>query len=230
MAHRGRVPARKAIPLALVVLAGALAGCGTVELDAARVPDKLLEGPGGNGWEKNLTASQAEPESGGGGTSKAQTLVYEDRRSREGYPGTLTVTSLRTLMSPSQDKVLQTVEERIREEATRKGIAIQGAPEKGTRALRNGAEGSWFVYEGKVGTAGFFSRNAEVRIFGEVFQCGKTIVAVVGLAQTTDVRSVGGVVLPSDPDPATWREMVADPRGTVEGVRGSNGLAYNVEC
>jgi hypothetical protein len=223
-----RLLARRAGLAALVLLLSGLSGC--VDLEAARIPDKLLEGPGGNGWEKNATASQAEPESSGSGTAKTQTLVYEDRRSREGYPGTLTVTSLRTLVAPSQDKVLSTVEARIREEAGRKGIAIQGAPSKGTRVLHDGAEASWFVYEGKVSTAGFFSRNADVKIFGEVSQCGKTVVAVVGLAQTTDVRSVGGVVLPSDPDPATWREMVADPRGTIEGVRGSNGLAYNVMC
>lgn len=201
-----------------------------MDLEAARVPDKFLEGRGGNGWEKNATASHGEPVSDGAGTSKTQTLVYEDRTSREGYPGTLTVTSLRTLMSPSQEKVVATVEERIREEAQRKGIAIQGQPARGARTLHNGAESQWFVYQGKVGTQGFFSRNADVKIFGEVFQCDKTTVAVVGLAQTTDVRSVGGVVLPSDPDPTTWREMVADPRGSIEGIRGSNGLAYNVVC
>ena len=214
--------------LAALLLLLPLAGC--VKLDLARVPDKLLEGPGGNGWEKNMSASQQEATSTGGGTSKSQTLVYEDRRSREGYPGTLTVTSLRTLIAPNDEKVLRVVDERIREEAQRKGIAIQGAPAKGTRQLANGEEGAWFVYSGKVSASGFFSRDTEVKIFGEVSHCGKTLVAVVGLAQVTDVRSVGGVPLPSDPDPQTWREMVSDPRGSIEGHRGSAGLAYNVAC
>lgn len=207
-----------------------LAGC--VDIDVARIPDKLLEGAGGNGWEKNLTASQKEPASASGGTSKTQTLVYEDRRSREGYPGTLTVTSLRTLLTPNDQKVIDLVEERIRSEAQRKGISIEGPPAKGTRTLANGDESSWFVYEGRVSTAGFFSRDADVKILGEVSHCGKTLVATVGLAQVTDVRSVGGVPLPSDPetDPQTWREMVADPRGTIDGIRGSTGLAYNVAC
>lgn len=218
-------------PLALaLVLGAALLTGGCLELDAARVPDRYLEGPGGNGWEKNATSSQPEPASSGGGTSKSQTLVYDDRRSDEGYPGTLTVTSLRTLLRPNEDKVLGLVEERIREEAERKGIVIEGGPSKGTRTLANGRDSSWFAYKGKVSSAGFFSRNAEVRIFGEVFQCDRTVVATVGLAQVSDTRSVGGVALPSDPDPATWREIVADPRGSVEGVRGSSGLAYQVTC
>lgn len=216
------------LPVLLLLGAALTAGC--VDLEAARVPDRYLEGPGGNGWEKNATASQREPASAGGGTSKSQTLVYDDRGSDEGYPGTLTVTSLRTLLAPNEDKVLALVEERLREEAQRKGIVIEGNPGKGTRTLANGHTSSWFAYKGKVSTAGFFSRDADVRIFGEVFLCDSTIVATVGLAQVSDVRSVGGVPLPSDPDPATWREIVADPRGTIEGIRGSSGLAYHVQC
>lgn len=214
----------------LLVLGVVAVTSGCLDLDAARVPDRYLEGPGGNGWEKNASSSQTEPTSSGGGTSKSQTLVYDDRRSTEGYPGTLTVTSLRTLLRPNEEKVLDLVEERIREEAERKGISIEGSATKGSRTLANGRESSWFAYKGKVGTAGFFSRDAEVRIFGEVFQCDRTVVATVGLAQVSDTRSVGGVALPSDPDPATWREIVADPRGSVEGVRGSSGLAYQVTC
>lgn len=226
MGHRA--PGRTILLLLLVVLSASLA-TGCVELDAARIPDRFLEGPGGNGWEKNMSASDRNPVEDGW-TSKTQTLVYEDRRSREGYPGTLTVTSLRTFMRPNDDKVLGLVEERVREEATRNGIAIDGPPERGTRDLANGNEARWFVYTGKVSSAGFFSRNSDVKILGEVSACGKVVVALVAVAQTTDVRSVGGVALPSDPDPATWREIVSDPRGSIEGVRGSSGLAYNLAC
>lgn len=217
--------------LAAALLAlSASAGC--VELSPARVPDRYLEGPGGNGWEKNLTASQAEPESSGGGFSKSQSFVYEDRRSEEGYQGSLTVTSLRTTLRPSEQSVRDTVQERIREEAESKGVRIEGAPATGTRMLAARAESYWFVYNGSVEDQGFFSRNARVKIFGEVFQCAehKTVVVTVALAQITDVRSIGGVPLPSDADPTTWREIAADPRGSVEGIRGSEGLAYNVAC
>ena len=218
-------------PLALALaLALALTGC--VDLSPARIPDRLIEGAGGNGWEKNLTASQAEPE--GSAFSKSQALVYEDRRSDEGYPGTMTVSTLRTLMRPTEERVRDVVQERIREEAEGRGVRIEGAPTTGERRLANGEDSYWFVYDGSVqSSSGIFqARNAKVKIYGEVFQCDaeKTVVAVVGLAQITDVRSVGGVQLPSEADPTTWREIAADPRGAIEGIRGSDGLGYNVQC
>lgn len=203
------------------------AGC--VEVSPARIPNRLLEGAGGNGWAVNQTASQDEPT--GSSFSKAQSLVYEDRRSEEGYPGTLTVSTLRALMRPREEAVRDTVQERIREEAESRGVTIQGSAVTGERRLGNGADSLWFVYNGSVSSAGFFSaRDARVKIYGEVFECGKAIVVVVGLAQTTDVRSVGGVPLPSEADPTTWREIASDPRGSIEGIRGSDGLAYNVQC
>lgn len=221
----------RALAATLVLVVLALAGC--VELTASRVPDRLLEGSGGNGWEKNQTASQREPASASWGTSKSQTLAYEDRRSDEGYPGTLTVTTLRSLLRPSQDTVLEVARESIRKEAERKGVDVQGSPTTGTRQLANGAQASWFVYDGSVSSSAFFQeRNARVKIYGEVFQCAaqKTVVVTVGLAQITDVRSVGGVPLPSEEDHATWREIAADPRGSIEGIRGSDGLGHNVTC
>ena len=223
---------RRVLALALALAFTLSAGC--VDVSPARIPDKLLEGRGGNGWEKNLTASQDEPDSANMGTAKSQALVYEDKRSEEGYPGTMTVSTLRTLLRPTEEKVLDVVQESIREEAESRGVRIEGAPTEGDRKLANGETSHWFVYNGTVQSAGgiFQTRNARVKIYGEVFECSgtKSVVAVVGLAQITDVRSVGGVPLPSEADPTTWREIAADPRGSIEGIRGSDGLGYNVLC
>ena len=215
------------------LLAAPLAGC--LEIHAARIPDRLLEGRGGNGWAKNATASQKEPASAQGGLVKTQSFVYEDRTSDDagrGFDGSLSVTTLRTVLRPSEEKLRDEVKERVRKEAESKGIRIGGDPEDGTRTLANKAEAFWFAYTGTVSKAGFFSQSAEVRVFGEVSQCTEeeTVVVLVGLAQVSDVRSVGGVTLPSDPDDTTWREIVSDPSGRVEGIRGSDGLAYNVAC
>lgn len=202
------------------------------DLAPASIPDRLLEGRGGNGWEKNFTASQAEPV--GSGTAKSQALVYEDRRSDEGYPGTLTVTTLRALTRPTESKLRDDVQARIRDAAEDRGLRIEGDAETGDRRLANGAESLWFVYNGTVDSTGnfFTTRNARVKIYGEVFECAaeKTLVVIVGLAQTSDVRSVGGVPLPSESDPTTWREIAADARGSIESIRGSDGLAYNAQC
>lgn len=216
----------------LVVLMVATSGC--VDLEPSSIPDRLLEGAGGNGWEKNLTASQREPDSARWGLAKSQTLVYEDKRSDAGYPGTLTVTTLRTLMRPTESDVRDTVQEHIRQEAEARGLRIEGTASTGERRLANAEDSLWFVYNGSVQSSGtlFQSRDARVKIYGEVFECAasKSLVVVVGLAQITDVRRVGGVQLPSEEDPTTWREIAADPRGSLEGIRGSDGLAYNVAC
>lgn len=212
-------------------LAFAMASAGCIDLVAARVPDRLLEGAGGNGWEKNFTASQREPTSEQNGLVKTQSLVYQDRQD-PAYAGSLTVTTLRTLLAPNEDKLRATVQDRIAAEASAKGIRLQGGPETGSRRVATGATSSWFVYNGTVATSGFFAQSAQVKVFGEIFRCDaqKTEVVATGLASTTDVRTIGGIPIPSDPDYGTWSEIVGDPRGSVEGYRGSDGLAYNVAC
>lgn len=223
-----------AIGLAILLLGVSTAGC--LELHAATVPDKLLEGRGGNGWTRNATASQKEPDAQQGGLVKTQAIVYEDRTSDEkgdGFDGSFSITTIRTLLQPSEEKLRDTIKDQVRAQAESKGIKIAGSATEGTRRLANGHDSFWFTYNGTVAQTGFFtSQSAQVRVFGEVAQCPeeKTVVAMVGLAQVTDVRTLGGVPLPSDPDPETWREIVADPRGAVEGYRGSDGLAYNVAC
>lgn len=226
----------RAAPVALLLALSTLsAGC--VSIVAAHVPDKFLEGRGGNGWEKNMTASQAEPDSGTMGLQKTQSLVYEDRVADPGYPGVLVISTLRAVPSPSGERIKEHVQDAIKTEAEKKGIALSGSPRTGERTLANGARSSWFTYTGNVSsTGGFFARNAEVKIFGEVFECHahKTIVATVGMAQVTDERTVGpaGGLLPSPNtrDTTTWREIVADPNGAIEGLRGNDGLAHHVVC
>lgn len=213
------------------MLLALLAAPGCLDLSPARVPDRLLEGPGGNGWVKNFSASQTEPVSTSGGFVKTQALVYEDHASSP-YFGSLSVITVRTLLRPSEEKLRPMISERILEEAGKKGIRIAPGSEQGTRTDANGAQAFWFVHNGTVERPGFFSQSAQVKVYGEVYQCPtqKTDVVTIGLAQTSDVKSIGGVPLPSDPDHSTWREIVADARGDVEGYRGSDGLAYNVQC
>lgn len=216
----------------LVVVALALAGCSSpLELTAATVPDKFLEGQGGNGWAKNSSSSQKEPVSSG--AAKEQTLVYEDKQSSAGYPGYLSVTTLRTLLQSNEEKLRDTMQERVRTQSAAKGIKIQDEPARGTRAVAGGATSFWFVYTGTVESTNFFSsQSAQVKVMGEVWPCSdaREVVIVVGLAQTTNVRTIGGVFTQSNPDDTTWREIVSDPGGKLESYRGSNGLAYNVVC
>lgn len=222
--------ARLALFLGLLLVAPAFSGC--LELEVARVPDKYLEGRGGNGWAKNQTQSQTEATSAQFGLVKTQFLVYEDRQSEAGYAGSLTIATLRTLLRPSESSLQEQVAERVRTESEGKGIRIDGDAVEGQRTHADGEESFYFVYNGTVAQSGFFARNARVKIIGEIWQCAseKTVVVAIGLAQITDTRTIGGVPLPSDEDRTTWREIVADSRGRIEGHRGSDGLIWNVEC
>lgn len=224
------------VAVALLLPALALPGC--VDIQAAHVPDGYLDASRSNGWTRNDTASQREPSSASMGFQKTWTLVYDDRGDGAGYPGVLVVTTLRAVPAPSEERIREHVEQTVRDQAAAKGIALGPTSSTGSRSLANGATSTYFVYSGNVSTSGFFARNAEVRIFGEVFRCDgpKTIVAVVGIAQVSDVKSVNpgpgipGLPAPSGRDDTTWREIVADDTGRIEGIRGSDGLAYRVAC
>jgi hypothetical protein len=222
----------RALSFWTVVLAMAAGTAGCLDLVAAHVPDNLLEGSGGNGWARNDSGSQTEPVSSQGGFVKTQSLVYDQLDANAGYPGTLTVTTVRTLLRPSEDKLRGLIQDTVREQAQAKGIDVTSGPLQGTRVVAAGATAFWFLYNGTVTSGGFFSQSAQVKLYGEVFQCAahKTDVVTVGLAQTTDVHSLGGIPIPSDPDYRTWQAIVEDPGGTIEGYRGSTGLAYNVVC
>lgn len=218
--------ARSAL-LVLIALAG-LAGC--LKLEAAHVPDRYLA----NGWVADDAQSDDEPASQSGGLARTQTLAYKDEaRDDRGYPGTLTVITLRALVTPSGESLLEQVSERVREAAEARGIRIDAETSDGERTLASKVESSFFLYNGTVTAAeGLFTRNAKVKIIGEAWECRdeRTAVVAVALAQVTDARSLGGVPFPSNNDPATWREIVNDPAGTIEGARGTSGLVYNVAC
>ncbi len=225
--------ARRFAALAFVALL-VIPSIGCLELHAARVPDRLLEGRGGNGWARNGTASQSEPTSAQWGFVKTQTLAYEDRATGgDGYPGSLTLATLRTVLRPSESSLLDQLQAKVREQAQKNGIRIDSGPMEGTRRLADGESSFFFVYNGTVERAsGFFGTNSRVKILGESWQCAdtKTVVVAVALAQITERRSIGGVPVQSDTDLSTWREIINDPRGGIENARGNDGLVYNVDC
>lgn len=218
--------------LVLVGVAAASAGC--LSLDPALVPARFLQGDSGNGWRFNQTASHDEPRDRYLGLVRFQALSYQDPGEQGGYPARMSLTTLRTLLAPSEEDLRERAEEQIRSRAEANGISLAGPPETGERTLESGYGSLWFVYDGNATQAQgqFFTRDAPVKILGEVWTCSssRTSVAVVGLAQVADVRYIGGSPVVSQPDDRNWREIVADPDGTIEGVTGDDGLVYNVVC
>ncbi len=211
-------------------MAGALAGC--FEVTVAHVPAEYLGGKDGNGW--SAVPDAAESASGMLGTTKVEVRVYEDPGDRGGYPATMSVATLKNLLSPSEESLLEEIRSRVQARAERNGIVLEGDAERGVRTLADGHETRYFLWKGKVTSSGslFRTEDAAVRILGEVWDCREsgTSVAVVGLAQTTSARRVGGVPVTSNTNTANWREIVQDAAGTIEGATGDRGLAAHVRC
>ncbi len=224
------MPRRAAWSVGLAVAALVLAGC--VSITVARVPARLLDGA--SGWFEDPARSDASPESSGFGTAKSQRIAYRDEaKDGRGYAGALTVITLRTLISPSDESLREDLRDQVEDVAGRNGIRLDQQVATGSRALANRATSLHFLFNGTVTRSdGLFGEDAKVKVLGEVFTCRreKSSVVAVGIAQVTRTRSIGGVPIPSDRDATTWTEIVADPSGTIEGQRGGDGLVFNVVC
>ncbi|HVL47936.1 MAG TPA: hypothetical protein VM889_05225 [Candidatus Thermoplasmatota archaeon] len=221
-------PRTLAVGLLLVLLAAPLAGC--VSLTPAKVPQNLL---GGNGWRLDTGRSDDAPRSEAFGLAARQSLVYVDEgRSPRGYPGQILLLTLKGLLTPSDESIKDQVRTQVLEGAAAAGIAVGAQSREGRRALASGATSTFFTYDGVVRGGGgvFTTSKAEVKILGEVWHCRQTGTSVlaVALAQVSDVDAVGGVELPANRDATTWREIVADPSGALDGT--GNGLVYAVTC
>ncbi len=207
---------------------------GCLSLTEARVPQELVEGNSGNGWQVNDTASDDEVRSRLLGLVRFRSIHYEDLGDRGGYPASLSISTLRTPLAPSEDDLRERVREQVVQRAEANGIRFGSDPTTGTRDLAQGYGSRYFVYDGNVtqGEDSIFTRDARVRILGEVWTCqgSRTSIVAVALAQVTDVRYVGGQPILVQPDDQNWREVVADPQGSIDGIQGQLGLVYNVRC
>lgn len=232
MGERAR---RLALLVLVVALATATPGC--LSFKAASVPDKFLEGPGGNGWERVENRSMSEPQSEWMGFKKEQVLVYQDRATDgRGYPGTLTVVTLRAISAYSPEALKDLIKEQVRSRAEAAGLAVGGDPVEGTRTLADGSSTQYFVYSANVTKAGFFTqKDAGAKLIGEVWNCeaSRTSVVAIGFAQVSSRSTTAGLLLPGGSSGVkldTWRELVADKDGAIEGIKGERGLIDHVTC
>jgi hypothetical protein len=217
-------PSRLALA-ALLLAAPALSGC--FEIAAAHPTDAVLAA---RNWALNETASRSD--ASWGGLVRDEVRVYEHKAGGDGYAGTLTLATIRTFFAPSDGDLRDQLSQRVKDAAAANGIAIGAEAKQGSRTNAEGRSTVWFTYDGNAtATGSVFTRNAEVRILGEVWNCpdDRTTVVAVGLAQVNDVQSLGGVAIPQSPDTRTWAALVADPKGTIEGYAG-DGIVDDVAC
>lgn len=222
--------------LAPVMAALALAGCAGA-LVVARVPDSLVQGNGGNGWDIDAAHTDAQPRSEGLGLAQRQSIAYLDvpnEGGNGGYSASLVLTTLKLFPSPSEGQLRDLLRDQVRERAQQQGIDIQDSPTEGRRNLQDGHGSLFFLYSGTITRPGevFTTTNAAMRVYGEVWTCpaSGTSVAAVALAQVSSVRTLGGIPVATSTDTTNWREVAADPAGSVDGQRGADGLVYNVRC
>jgi hypothetical protein len=224
---------RALLPLTLLLVAG----CSTPgSFHAARVPDTLLQGGPGNGWEVDASHSDGAPREANGGLQAQQTLAYKDDGSGSdgGYPASIAITTLKLLPTPNESQLRAIVEEQVRTRSEEQGIRLGDQVHEGARTIADGHGTLYFVFTGTVTGSGplFTSRDATAKILGEVWNCPEagTSVAAVGLAQVSSTQMVGGVPVTTQADERNWRQLAGDPAAGVDGQRDGSGLVYNVVC
>jgi len=215
------------MPLALV-LAVSLSGC--VSLDRAFLPERVLDQRASNGW---VVDPGLEEDVHGGAFSKQALVGYRDEaEDGRGFRGVLVIESFRGLLSPDREALRERAGESLRDQARELGLALESAGRNGERTLANGARSFYIVVNATARDSGpLFDEEARVKMVGEVFRCtGGATVVVTGSAQIDTLQSIGGLDVRRVVDTTTWREMVQDPRGSIEGHMGSLGLLHNVAC
>jgi hypothetical protein len=200
----------------------------------ARVPDSLLGN--GSGWAADAGHSDAQPQSQSLGLVQRQTLAYTDdgKHGNGGYPANLALTTLKLFPTPSRDQLRDIVQQQVKEQSQAQGIQLGNQALQGSRTLADGHTTLFFVFTGTVTGQGslFTSSNATAKILGEVWNCGEagTSVVAVGLAQVGSASSLGGIPLQNQENPQNWRELAADPHGSIDNQQGGDGLVDNAVC
>lgn len=216
-----------------LLAATALAGC-TGGLVAAHVPASLLAN--GSGWAPDAAHSDAQPQGQDLGLVQRQTLAYTDdgKHGNGGYPANLALTTLKLFPTPSRDQLRDILQQQVQQQSQAQGIALGNQVVQGSRTLADGHATVFFVFTGTVTGQGslFTTTNATAKILGEVWNCNEagTSVAAVGLAQVSSASSLGGIPLQEQQNTQNWRELAADPQGSVDGQQGGDGLLYNTAC
>lgn len=203
-----------------------LAGC--VDYSASVVPEAFLDGQTGNGWILDRM-EPSEPRSESFGMVKSQTAIYKDPAEDEGYPASLSVISLKiAFQQPDRDEIRDRARALVEEEADRLGVDLEKPPTEGERQAASGDTAVYFRYDGTAEQeSSLFSREADVRVVGIVWNCaeggGNTVVGV-GLAQVNE-RTQGVI---EEPDERNWIELWSDADRSTQEADG--GLAVHATC
>ena len=141
------------------------------------------------------------------------------------YPANLTVTTYKTLVLMNEQELQQKTTEAI-ENAIQQGIVVNNTTTlTGKRLLQNEHTTSYIIYDG---TDNSKSPAEQIKIIGEVWNCGTAGVSVVciGIAQITDNKHNDSTI-----DTTSWYKIISDAGDTLDiDANGTDGLIDNVIC
>ena len=142
------------------------------------------------------------------------------------YTTYLTITTIKTLVMMSEKELRDKTGETMKKALNIEIMLEEDTKIKGERLLKNGHKTMYIVYNG---TDTSKKPYEQVKIIGEVWNCGKsgTSIICLGFAQITDNAHSN-----SEINTTYWEKIVRDKKGTfgTEGFQGEDGLIYNVIC
>lgn len=141
------------IVLCILMMLSASAFSGCLEGETAYIPPSIL----GGSWQENETAK--EKGSRTFGLEKWVTLIYEKNGD---YPGSLCVTSLKTLMLMDEKELLQGVKESVFEQAEEQGLEIvEDSISTGYRKTALSHQTKYFVCNASILVGAMENRSGE---------------------------------------------------------------------
>lgn len=202
------------------------AGC--VGFQQAVVPSASLT----DGWKK---VDEGSGERWFGLGAKWAHVTYQVDPPRSGpfddgpYPASLQVMSIDTPGRLDREEVSEKLDRQVRENARAQRLDIDNTSKRsGERDLASGVRTIWFTYDARIASGStLFDAGRQARVIGEVWYdeaAGVTVVSV-GLAQIQGGGATGQYFV----DETHWGRIVADPRGSIGGFRGDDGMIYRVE-
>ena len=171
-----------------------------------------------DGWRENPEEREGASQWFGGWRSITYTFEGD-------YPANLTVITYKMLVLMSEQELQQKTEDAI-ENAIQQDIVVDNdTMVTGERLLQNEHMTSYVVYNG---TDESKNPHEQIKIIGEVWNCGTTGVSIVciGIAQITDNAHNDSTI-----DTDSWYKIIRDVQGTFGiDVKGDDGLIDNVIC
>jgi hypothetical protein len=183
----------------------------------AYVPGYIL----GSEWHEDL--DERIIESSPLSIEKFGRLVYKTEGK---YPAYLSITTIKSLFMVGEEEIQKKIKDAIEQTSWENIVLDNSSKLLGRRILENGHESLYIIYNGTDKTN---LKDEDVRIIGEIWNCGMsgTSIVCIGVAQITDNTHNNSMKFFEN-----WTKIIKDEAGTFgTGLfTGDDGLISNIIC